>query len=230
MFRPGLLTPAFFSREIVDFFTFANIGPLIQGQYVQKEMKGYDYDNDEKRIMTKSIPDVETLAPTEDRLNDILDFIDTSILNPGSLTSLFALHAYYDKLQHSDDKTRLSASKDMRKYLRQIMIEIINRDADKLLNECPEEENERIEKARQFMVDCIDQPENINPDLGKFQTEYGPTEIFNPNWFLYAHFSKLISAGKLETLDTKDHDLIVEHQQKLISLARAYKNKMQQRK
>jgi hypothetical protein len=44
------------------------------------------------------------------------------IIAPGSLTPLFALHAYYANMQNPNDPTRLSASKQMRGLLRETMV------------------------------------------------------------------------------------------------------------
>lgn len=201
----GFLTPAVFNQEIVSFFTDAEVGPLVEGSFI---MQGTGHDGD---TTFKSVPDVNSLRITNRQLNQALSFTQPThpsyrVISPGSLIPLFALHAYYEDMKHVDDKTRLSASSDMRRYLRRTMIEVIEKDIDRL------PENERGD-LKQRLIDCIDDPTlNVNTN--------GMT-IFNPNCFLYAHFSKIISAGKIEV---REEGTVSEEQGQMIALARAYKN------
>lgn len=209
----GFLTPTLFNQEIVDFFTHANIGPLINGQFVEKT---------DKTGNTKNIPDINSLQVTQQKLNDVLNFTkpedpDYRIYVPGSLTPLFVLHAHYTDMQHANDKTRLSASQEMRQYLRQTMIKVIEKDANEILMDNADL-TQQINETQELLIQCIDNPMNIVPELGKIHIGEEIIEIFNPNWFLYAHFSKLISAAKPEM------NSVMREQHNIISLARAHKN------
>ncbi len=215
----GFTTPTLFNQEIVDFFTHANIGSLVDGTFKEDSNK----------------PDVNSLQSTQQRLNDSLIFTKSEIdgqpnlhyriVNAGSLTPLFALHTHYSQMQHADDKTRLSASQDMRKYLRQTMIKVIENDCS-LISEGVHPENDdirqEVNETKQKMIDCIDNPDDLSLKGKVYRIDNNQTlEIFNPNWFLYAHFSKIISAARPEI------DSVLKEQHKLIQLARAYKNNLQ---
>jgi hypothetical protein len=204
----GFLTPTIFNKEIIDFFTYADIGPLVTGSFDENEE-----------------PNISTLKSTDTRLNDILKFTKSviddqingkyGIIIPGSLAPLFSLHAHYAGMKHIDDNTRLSASPDMRKYLRQTMIKVIENDCDAISLRYSQYTRQEIDEIRQKLIDCIDNPDDLSIKDGKYM------EIFNPNWFLYAHFSKLISAGRL------DMDKEMYEQHKIIQLAYAHKNSSQ---
>lgn len=227
----GFLTPALFNQEIANFFAKANIGPLVTGSFVERERYG----------ITRMIPDVESLEVSEQKLNDVLDFTKPEIngeTNPsyrifasGSLTPLFALHAYYGKMQHADTATRLSASQEMRQYLRQTMIDTIEEDADRILQFHTGDQLiiRQVNVAKPILINNIDNPDNVVPKLGQILSEDGETligSIFDPNYFLYAHFSRLIMAGKVSSLNS---EVDLTEQQDSIALSRAYKNEIQKR-
>lgn len=209
----NLTTLTLFNHEIVNFFTHANIGPLVTGIFKDKEL-----------------PDIYSLRSTQERLNDSLIFIKPEInnqsnlhyhiTNESSLTHLFILHTYYTKMQYTHDTTRLSASKEMRQYLRQTMIKVINNDCIYALTGVRPKNDEmiqEIDETRQTMIDCIDNPDDLSLKGKKYyisNTEY--LEIFNPNWFLYADFPKLIAYARLEM------DPVLREQEKIIKLARTY--------
>lgn len=264
----GFLGPTLFDENIGKFFAIANIGPIITGEFI--------LDNQGRRAR----PNTATLRPTDTPLNQSLYFtmpeIDGQpnplycITSPGSLTPLFSLHAYYTKMQNPGDPTRLSASDTMRLYFREIIIEIIKRDAqaviarginsvqliDQVLNVVP------------ILIQSIDDPSVAIYDKIEFEFvdqngQIDRDEIFNPCYFLYAHFAKIISASKLKSLTNEDLrilqeptrlvyenvipfgfntsfgdvfvlvengdyvSVILDSQFPRITLARAYKNKMQ---
>ena len=165
-------TPTLFNDEIVEFFTYADIGPLV----------------------------LSNSQVTQEKLNDSLIFINPEspyyrLIGTGSLVPLFALHAHYSEMRHSEDKTKLSASQDMRKYLRQTMIKAVNKDFDRVLENVMSgniEVVDEINESRQKMIDCIDDP-TLSNDVNYYG--YIP---FNPNKFSYAHFSRLVMAAKSE--------------------------------
>lgn len=175
----GFTTPILFNQEITDFFTHANISLLIN-----------ENGHEEPRI--KSVPDVLTFTQPEDP--------SYRRVAPGSLTPLFALHAHYTEMGHTDNETRLSASLDMRKYLRQTMIEVIEKDVTRVLEGVHPDNLEIIQEVnetKQKLIACIDNPNDLSLKGKKYYIGNDTyLEIFNPNWFLYAHFSKLISAAK----------------------------------
>jgi hypothetical protein len=216
----GFLAPAQFSPEIVGFFANANVGDTIDGKFVLKTDKAGN---------TKSIPDSGTLRVLQPvtRLNNYLYFTQQSIngqanplygvISPGTLTPLFALHAYYSKMQNPNDATRLSASPEMRNALAAIMQQTIQNDVQKLTDKGILTGNQTLvqqaQQAAPLLIQAINNPNialpTFNPDgsvaqpaPSQFQS-VGPDgslekdEIFNPNYFLYAHFSKLISNGKI---------------------------------
>ena len=195
----GFLTPTIFNQEIISFFADANIGPLVKGSFIEEKI---EFDG---QTQFKTVPDFDSLYSVGKLLNEALDFTrpeDPSygIIAPGSLTPLFALHAHYANMRHVSSHTHLSASIEMRKHLRETMIKVIEKDSAEY-------------NLRQQLIDCIDDQSLV--------VDTSNLKIFNPNCFPYAHFSKIISAGKdgmaLEYLDLTE-------QRNAINLARAYKN------
>jgi len=263
-------TTALFNQEITNFFANATIGSLVNGEF--KLIEGY---ND------KSLPDNDTLQPTQVPLNYALFFVQPQvqmkfnplyrIINSGVLTSLFALHAYYSQMTYPQDRTRLSASQEMRQMLRQSMINIINKDAQRLIQLYIDNYSviDQVINAVQVLISNIDNPNNINPNDGIINLPVSREEMFNPNYFLYAHFSKLISDNKVRDLTEEELNSIrplirqvyanvipplrnipfdnifielqqeteqtfppyeipvIDYQQNIVSLARAYKNLIQ---
>ena len=210
----GFGVPALFDQELVEFFAQAELGPVIEGQF-KTDPAGN----------VKRIPDTKTLQPTRRPLNLVLFFTQPFILgerNPlygiipsGTLTPLFALHAYYSGMQNPNDPTRLVASEEMRRLLAGTIERTIQRDRDR-------------------------------EDRGVFD----PKEVFDPNNFLYSGFSKLISAGRIQSLTNEEVEalteevtrvygplfpgfdlitpqMVLQYQQDQVDLARAYKNERQ---
>ena len=199
----GFLAPVLFDDELVEFFAQANLGPVISGELVDKTGPAGH---------TRSVPNPQSLRPTNQPLNSILFFTQPTVFGetnplhrvatPGMLIPLFALHAYYSGMQNPNDPTRLSASEEMRALLPNLIARTTQRDFD---------------------------PEN----------------------FLYAHFSKLISSAAVsQRLTPQDFEvllpeitrvyqplfpgarlitpeMVLEYQQNEIALARAYKNNIQ---
>jgi hypothetical protein len=202
-----------FNEELVQFFAQAELGPVVEGEFTTKtDLAGN----------TKRVPDTATLRPTQIPLNAVLFFTRPIIFGqrnplygmipPGTLTPLFALHAYYSNMPHPNDPTRLRASEEMRGFLRGTINTIIQRDEDKL----------RANPSEQI-------------------------EVFDPENFLYAHFSRLISAGGIRPLTPEEleamtpevtrvygplfpgaaivtPEMVLRYQQDQVALARAYKN------
>ena len=195
----GFLAPTSFDDEICQFFSVCDLGPAINGQFITN-------------TQGKQIPDLTTLESNHDiPLNDCLYFTipDNNplygIINSGSLIPLFALHAYYANMGVLGDVTRLSASADMRKYLKQTLIKAIKKSAQDII------------RSNINNVQIIDLVLNMIPiliqsiddaSLAQGQIMIGNHEMFNPNFFLYAHFSILISASKIKPLSKEELDLL----------------------
>lgn len=201
----GFLAPAQFKAEIVNFFAGANIGNVVNGNFVEKQDKSKN---------KKAVPDAKSLVVTNTRLNNVLYFTQPrlsngqdnllySIISPGTLTPLFALHAYYSGMQQQD-ATRLSASQQMREALNGVMQQTINNDVANLMKVYNDMGNpqmaQQVQATGQQLIQAIGNPSlqvnsvfNVVAPDGTQEKE----EIFNPNYFLYAHFSKLISNGKV---------------------------------
>lgn len=241
----GFLAPALFVQEIVDFFGRADIGPIVQGNFVEKTDKSGN---------RKIAPDVKSLkAVPYSRLNDVLYFTKPQIngkpnplygiISPGTLTPLFALHAYNSGMQNALDATRLSASQEMRLHLRNVMKTTIDNDV-RAISEKYQNDPAMIQQIQQVarqLSTAIDDPTLV------IDSKIGDDEIFNPNNFLYAHFSKLISSSKVQTLKEQDlaqirqaipavygdiagpeyENTLLLAQQNHVALARAYKNQFQ---
>jgi hypothetical protein len=200
----GFLAPARFASPIIEFFSQANLGPQVQGQPLLRTDKGQN---------KKDVPDSKSLQvqPNTD-LKNLLYFIQGDeqsnpmygIISPGTLTPLFALHAYYTGMQYPGAATRLSASDTMRQILGGVMADTIRNDIRTYINNNPEQRN-RAEQLQEQLLQAIDNPNLLTQDksttLPDRTAKKGVTEIFNPNHFLYAHFSKLISNSKITNED-----------------------------
>jgi hypothetical protein len=213
----GFLAPARFSADIVQFFATATIGPIVGGNFVMKTDKGGN---------RKMVPESKSLQVQQNtRLNQVLYFTQPQINNqanplygiisPGTLTPLFALHAYYARnpteerqgLQNRDDATRLTASNEMRQGLGTVMQRTIATDVATLSDKYANNQAvlQQLQQVQQQLIRAIGDPNlNINSRFPTGQRrpngEEEYDEIFNPNFFLYAHFSKLISNGKAPVL------------------------------
>lgn len=192
----GFLAPARFVQEIVNFFANADVGAVVEGNFVEKTDKAGN---------RKMIPDSKSLSATPNsRLNSVLYFTQPQIngqqnplygiISPGTLTPLFALHAYYSRMQNEEDATRLSASPAMRQGLRNVMQATIQNDVRTITEKYTNNPavSQQIQQIGQQLLAAIDNPNAV------VNNKIGNDEIFNPNNFLYAHFSKLISNGKAQ--------------------------------
>ena len=202
----GFLAPARFSQEIVNFFYNAVVGQIVRGNFAIKEKTG------------KMVPVVDAslqLLPGTD-LRTLLWFIQPQIngrenplygiISPGTLTPLFALHAAYSGMQDRQDPRRLIASDTMRQYLGTIMERTIRNDSQKLRDKLAGNPGlaQQVSAVEPQLIAAINDRNapvgNHTFATGEFKDGKAVTvELFNPNSFLYAHFSKLISNGKSGT-------------------------------
>ena len=258
----GFLAPARFAPEIVNFFANAQIGPIVTGNFVVKAKT------------LKMVPDVTSLQVLQGTdLRSLLWFIQAQIgnqvnplvgiISPGTLTPLFALHAAYSGMRDPRDNTRLIASETMRQFLGEIMAITIRNDAQKLRTRPGIAGNQglvqQINAVEPQLLAAIGDRNLVvgNHTFGTGEYENGKekvVELFNPNSFLYAHFSKLISNGKvagdlvfdrklvlnaygqgvqgitqagLQQASPNFENAVLDAQQKDVALARAYKNAVQ---
>lgn len=195
----GFKAPARFQQPIVDFFSQANLGPQVTGDFTVKTDKGMNMKN---VPVGKSL---QVQGGTD--LNNLLYFIQPQIAgqqNPlygivasGTLTPLFALHAYHTNMQTPDDAARLSASAQMRTILGDLMADTIRNDIKTVVSANPSLAQQGAALEQQL----IQAVRNPNMMTRPGENELGGVEIFNPNFFLYAHFSKLISNSKIVNED-----------------------------
>ena len=192
----GFQAPARFSQELVNFFANAELGPVVNGSFMMKE--------NVKKKESVRVANPATLVPVPgSRLNSKLYFTQPQIngqqnplytvISPGTVTPLFALHSHYvnPQMQKESDPTRLSASAAMRQGLRNIIAATIQADAGKFSKDFPQYAPQIATTAQQLIA-SIDNPSAVVnsaiPNSNK--------EMFNPNNFRFADFSKLISTAK----------------------------------
>ena len=185
----GFDAPQIFRQDIVNFFVNATLGPQVAASPTVDPDSG------------KIVPDERTLRPLPNtRLNDALYFTRQNIgqvANPlyrivshGILTPLFALHVHYAGGQNPDQAKYISATQQMRQQLRDVMVLTIQKDVQKFSEKYPQNA-QQIAQLGQNMVNAIGNPSASN------NGQVGPDDnMFNPNAFPFAHFSKIISAGK----------------------------------
>lgn len=256
----GFLAPARFSPEIVNFFFNAAIGPIVAGNFVTNAKT------------LKLVPEPSSLVVRQGTdLRSILWFIQANIngqanplygvISPGTLTPLFALHAAYTGMKDPRDSTRLVASDAMRQYLSGIMRRTIENGAAKLRVKLAGNPGlvQQVNAVEPQLIAAIND-RNLMVGNHSFPTgEYKNgkevvVELFNPNSFPYAHFSKLISNGKvagdlvfdrqaiaavygsgvegitqanLQRAAPNYENAVLDAEQEDVALARAYKNFVQ---
>jgi hypothetical protein len=185
--------PTLFDDEICQFFSVCDMGSAISGQFVINQRGS-------------SVPVLATLEPSDIPLSDCLYFTNSDndnllygINKQGTLTPLFSLHAYYANMQIPNDNTHLSASADMRKYLKQTLIKAIKYSAQKIitLNINNVKIIDQILDMVELLIQSIDQP-----SLAPGQIMIAGREMFNPNFFLYANLSILINVSKIKVLSS----------------------------
>lgn len=193
----GFQAPALFNQELVTFFATAELGPIVNGQFMMK--------TNAKKKTSVRVPNPATLQVVPNtRLNSKLYFTQPQIngqqnplygvISPGTVTPLIALHSYYvqPEMQKPDKPSRLSASAAMRSGLRNTMAATIQADAAKFKKDYPQY-SAQIDATAQLLIGHIDNPNApavnaVIPGTNK--------EMFDPNNLRYADFSKLISAAK----------------------------------
>ena len=224
--QAGFLAPAKFSQDMVNFFANANLGPQVTGQLGPKVDKAGN---------TKMVPDNNSLnAIPNSRLNNVLYFTQPNhplyrVISPGTLTPLFALQSHYSNAQNLGTRSRLTATPEMRQYLGRIIQETIQNDVNKIATAFPSSAM-LAQQAGQNALQALANPGlSVNTVVSVADPEKPTREVFNPNSFLYAHFSKLISTGKSRNEPVpllNDAELaVLGDQQRQVAFARAYKNK-----
>lgn len=183
-----------FNDEITQFFAYANIGNLIIG-----------------KLEPTTIPLNEILLFTKPQINGFQNPL-YGILSPNLLVKLFILHSSYTRMQVQNLKY-LSASIQMRQYLRQLMINVINNDTAGIIQISNNDQNvlQQVISANAQLIEMIDHPEINAPNAGviiKGGAIVG--ELFNPNHFVRQQFYKLIAAGVLTDVTDQTIPLVRE--------------------
>jgi len=240
----GFLEPTLFDDDLVRFFADVKLGPVIEGKFTTTGTKSVP---DTKSLRPVNRPLNSILFFTKPTILGQKNPL-YGIITPASLTVLFALHAYYSGMHYPGQETQLNASPEMRHYLRPIMERSISQDVDRLIQRgVPQDEAENI---GQFFMQGLDEPLQLDEILQQQLIQYGASSFFNPFKFSFAQFSKLIAAAKTETLSAEELEaltpevtriygplfpdyevvtpqMIIQYQQDMITLARAYKNQQQ---
>lgn len=221
----GFLAPQQFNQDIVNFFSQATLGPQVTGELVLKTDKAMNKRSVPESTSLQELPGTrlnDRLFFTQQQINGQRNPL-YGIIAPGTLTPLFALHANYaenpdgsgrrglqaiarDEIsgqpilnpqtgQPEIDATRLTASNEMRQLLGNVMAQTIRNDAAVISQEHPELAQEAQQKAQQLIAAIQNPDAFVDSRVGRGTA--AETEMFNPNYFLYAHFSKLISNGKV---------------------------------
>ena len=193
----GFQAPARFSQELVNFFAGAELGPIVTGQFMMKE--------NAKKKESVRVANPATLQPVNgSRLNNKLYFTQQAIngqqnpmygvISPGTVTPLFALHSHYvqPQMQKDSDPTRLSASNAMRQGLYNTIAATIQADGNKFKKDFPQY-SAQIDNVAAQLTASINNPSAAPIDA---KIPGSNKEMFNPNNFRFADFSKLISTAK----------------------------------
>lgn len=161
-----------FDDEIANFFANVNIGSVVHGQFIMQ------IDDDGDQI---SVPDDTTLQPTNIPLNNILYFTMPQIngrpnplyciVTQTTLIDLFSLYVHYTNMRSTD---RLSASNEMRRYLRQTMIKTIKLSAQLAILDIINDSQKKYKMTNHPFV--LPTPNQINNPQPSFQLRL-PTQF-----------------------------------------------------
>lgn len=173
----------------------------------------------------RRVPNHESLSATQEPLNSVLVFTQSEsplyrCASVGSLVTLFAIHAFYEKMLHLDDKTRLIASQQMRDHLATLMERVIQSDANQMKEEHPNDKfvTTQLARAVPHLISNIHDPKDTDPKAGLIVDETGLV--------IGELFSKLISNAKQDLIKvSSEEQALLATQQDEISLAGAYKIK-----
>lgn len=185
--------------HMMAFFKHAEFGPLV----VRQGGDGTRYQN------MKQVPARIKLSETDEKLVDSLYFVQgTATKNPiygiapsSLLIPLFSLHAFYEGMSYADNAKYMSASDAMRKHLSKEMEAAIKHDVQEYVDTSSEEDGAKAKKLEKTLIKAIHDPSLLTEEgdatLAYKQSKSGVKQLFNPNRFIYGHFGKLISAGKV---------------------------------
>jgi hypothetical protein len=183
----GFDAPQQFTPEIVQFFANANLGPVVNAQPMEEEGKIVPNEKTVQVIPNSRLN--SQLFFTQPQINGQQNIL-AGIIPHGVLTPLFALHIHYEGGQDPNNARYISATRDMRQRLRQTLATTIQRDVEKFSLMYPGAVGQ-VQQTGQQLLQAIDNPQLM------IDAKIGQDHMFNPNSFPFAHFSKIISAGKL---------------------------------
>lgn len=195
--RSGLTNVNRLNDNMVSFFQHADFGPKVvsEGENTFRNMK--------------QVPSHLDIEETDDSLASALHFIQGDAksnplygIAPNSLLiPLFSLHAYYTDMADKDNAKYMSASDAMRKYLSKEMEAAIHHDVQEYVNTSDDDNAEKALSLEKQLIKAIKNPKLLtDPDatsLPHKQSKSGVKNLFNPNRFIYGHFGKIISVGKV---------------------------------
>lgn len=203
----GFLRPYVFNQEIISFFAVSNIGTIISNGFHPSL-----YPLNDALIFT--------CPGTEMEANIVYRKVSQR-----HMIKLFCIHSHYTNMRHQNG-LYLSASLQMRQFLRQTMINTIQSTASKLINDHPHL-TELINSRVPQLIANIDDIDNNNPEVGKIFIGDSVKQIFNPNHFPHYHFSSLISNARVEyaDMDVDTYRVLTQEQDTMIKLAFQYKRR-----
>lgn len=229
----GFSAPIQYAQEIIDFFTQVALGPIVEGEFEEKvkdgKVKLVPIKDTLRTLEGTSLNDVlYFIQPTINGQPNPL----YGVIRPGILTPLYALHAYFTGMPIEFATKRLSASQDMRTILGDVMRRTIDNDVANVIQRkrdlgllAPGATDAAVVAIGEQMKAAIDDPDAVTYDTEMVfdkktnadkEVYYSlsrtdvpdkrkkPMEIFNPNFFLYAHFSKLNANAAVKKLNAED--------------------------
>jgi len=201
MMKPGVC-----SKEMMNFLTKANLGPLVEGKFNKSGQ-----------------PDPATLKATDKPL--ISFFEGSSVMTFWMLDYFLAIHLRRSK---AFNETGLSASKEMRQMLHGILTKAIRRSAKIEIAKHPDlricDKYQIVLRVR-YLIDNIDHPTRISSEDGVVEIEGKcRVKLFNPNHFEWNQLSGLVPVSltrkvKLSKPPSKDE---IGAKMKKLSLAFVY--------
>jgi hypothetical protein len=220
----GFSAPIRYAQEIIDFFSQVALGPIVQGDFEEKKGKMVPIKSTLVTVEGSSLNDV--LYFTQPEINGQANPL-YGVIRPGILTPLYALHAYNTGMPVEFATKRLSASQQMRDILGDVMRRTIDTDVANVIQRkrdlgllAPGASDAAIVELGEEMKAAIDDPDaetwfsdgvddkgrEVFASRGRTDVpdkRKKPMEIFNPNFFLYAHFSKLNANAASEKLNAE---------------------------
>ena len=184
--------------EMVNFFATANLGPRATGEVRTTVTAAGKPKTEVKNAVALAGTDLRTslssFLPTlaNGQANPVY-----RIIQPGTFPSIHAIYVYNNGMAIPGSRGYLRVSDVMRSGLRQTLANTIQGDVDKVAKKygVNSAAHQDAQRTGQMLVNTLASAPSVNDANYKREFKVGDVVIFNPNYYKYAHASKIINRG-----------------------------------